>query len=123
MSATDAWATDWQGCQDTGGLAVLLHYAGGRWQRVARLGDVDPAAIVPDGRGGLWIQVNPDPQQRGHAALLHFDHGALHTTAFPVPHQVQLSGAAVLRDGTIFAIGERGLGRNATAGFVLRYRP
>ncbi len=123
LSATDAWATDWQGCQDTGGLAVLLHYAGGRWQRVARIGDVDPTAIVPDGRGGLWIQVSPDPQQRGHAALLHFDHGELHTTAFPVPHQVQLSGAAVLRDGTIFTIGERRLGRNATAGFVLRYRP
>ncbi|MGH3190868.1 MAG: hypothetical protein ACRDOL_27120, partial [Streptosporangiaceae bacterium] len=124
LSATDAWATGWQDCQDTGGLAVLLHYAGGRWQRVARLGDVDPMAIVPDGHGGLWIQVNPDPQHRGRAALLHFGHGALHTTAFPLPHQVRLSGAGVLRgDGTMFAIGERALGRNATAGFVLRYRP
>lgn len=124
LSATDAWATDWQGCQDTGGLAVLLHYVGGRWQRVARLGDVDPVAIVPDGHGGLWIQVNPDPQRRGHVALRHFDAGALHSAAFPVPRQVQLWQAAVLRgDGTIFAIGERALGRNAMAGFVLRFRP
>ena len=124
VSATEAWATGWQGCQDTGGLAVLLHYAGGRWQRVARLGDVDPEAIVPDGRGGLWLQVNPDPQQRGRAALLHFGSGAVQATAFPVPHQVQLWGATVVRgDGTVFAIGERELGPASTAPFVLRYRP
>jgi hypothetical protein len=123
VSAADAWALGWQGCQDVGGRAVLLHYAGGRWHRVADLGDVDPLAVLPDGSGGVWIQVNPDPQQAGHTAELRYAHRALTSVRLPLLRQLSLWGVAVPPDSTaIFAVG--GHGRSSRpAGFVLRYQP
>jgi len=122
VSAADAWATGWQGCQDTGGQAVLLHYAGGRWHRVARLGAVDPS-IVSAGKGAVLIQLDPDPQQPGHVKVVRYAGGTLHQVAVPLVSQIVAPSGTVLPDGTSFFAGTHNLGRHRTAGFVLRYRP
>jgi hypothetical protein len=122
-SATDAWALGWQGCQDVGGRAVLLHYAGGSWHRVSELGDVDPMAVLPDGSGGVWIQLNPDPQQAGHIAELRYAHGTLTSVPLPLLRQLNMWDAAVTPGHTaIFAVGVHARS-SSSPGFVLRYEP
>jgi hypothetical protein len=123
VSAADAWAMGWQGCQDTGGQAVLLHYAGGRWHRVARLGQVSPDAILRAGNGEAWIQLDPDPQQPGHVKVMHYANGTLHQVAMPLLSQIINPSETVLPDGTSFLAGAHNLGRHRTTGFVLRYQP
>jgi len=123
VSAVQAWAAGWQGCRGTGGGAVLLRYAGGSWHRVARLGDVDPIAVLPDGRGGVWIQLDPYPQQPGHAAQLRYSGGALHRTRVPLLEQADLWDETVLlRGGAFFAVGTHEVA-GQQVGYVLRFRP
>lgn len=123
VSATNAWATGWQGCQDTGGLAVLLHYTGGRWHRVARLGQVTPGAILRARNGTAWIQTDPDPQQPGHMKVVRYADGTLHQVAMPLLSQIDNPAITALPDGASFFAGTHNLGRHQTAGFVLRYQP
>lgn len=123
VSAADAWATGWQGCQDTGGPAVLLHYAGGRWHRVARLGNVTPVGILRAANGVAWVQLDPDPQQPGRVKVVRYADGQLHEADMPLLSQIATPAEAVLPDGTVFFAGTHNLGRPGTAGFVLRYRP
>ena len=122
VSATDAWATGWQGCQDIGGQAVLLHYAGGRWHRVASLGGVVPS-LLSAGPGAVLIQLDPDPQAPCHVKLVRYAAGKLHQLAVPLLSQIVTPSGTVLPDGTSFFAGTHNLGRHRTAGFVLRYRP
>jgi hypothetical protein len=124
QSASEAWATGWQGCQDTGGRAVLLHYARGGWHRVAGLGAVDPTDILPDGHGAVWIRISPDPQQKGSAQVLRYAGGTLRRVSVAVLRSLDPYDTAVLRkDGTVFAVGVHDLGRGGRPGWVLRYRP
>lgn len=123
VSATDVWATGWQGCQDTGGLAVLLHYVGGRWHRVANFGQVTPGGILSADSGAAVIQLGPDPQQPGHTKVVRYAGGSLHRVAMPLLSQIVNPVGTVLPDGTSFFAGTHKLSRHRTAGFVLRYQP
>jgi len=118
VSAADAWAVGFQNCQDTGGLGVLLHYAGGSWHRVASLGDHDAAAVLPDGRGGLWIPA--DIVQGTDGTMFHFSDGRLTTARLPLrPDHLHLWIAAAAPHGAaVFAGGAAG--HDAT-GVVLRH--
>jgi len=109
--------------QDTGGPAVLLHYTGGRWHRVARLGEVTPAGILRAGNGAVWIQLDPAPQRPGRTKVVRYADGMLDEVAMPLLSQIATSAEAVLPDGTVFFAGTHKVGRHRTAGFVLRYRP
>jgi hypothetical protein len=81
LSASSVWAIGSGGREDEGGPTVVLHYNGHAWSRVASRGSSDPAQVVPDGIGGLWI---PVPGTGGQAAqVLHYSGG--HLSAAPLP--------------------------------------
>jgi len=120
VSAADAWAIGYENCQDIGGLSVLLHYAGGSWHRVARLGEFDVAAILPDGRGGLLMPA--DVVQRPGSTLLHYFDGRV--TAAPLPlRSDQLKmwiGAAAPHGVGVFVAGVDSVAGQGATGIVLR---
>jgi hypothetical protein len=121
QSATSAWALGWQGCQDTGGAAVLLHYAGGRWHRAARLGNVDPSAILPVQGGGVWLRVDPDPQQPGEPRELAYVGGRLHQLRHQLMQRMYLYSYHLTPGGdAVFAVGARGRRADAPV-LVIRY--
>jgi hypothetical protein len=123
QSATSAWAVGWQGCQDTGGAAVLLRDAGGRWRRAARLGQLDPVAVLPGPAGGAQVLAAPDPQQAGHPVLLQYAGGRITTIRVPLLGRLQVWSATVLpRDGGLLVVGTRPGPGGSRVGVLLRYR-
>jgi hypothetical protein len=81
QSAASIWAVGTGGRQDEGGPAVLLHFNGHAWSKVATAQSSDPAQVVPDGHGGLWI---PVPGADGNASqILHYSGGRLAPVAVP----------------------------------------
>jgi len=123
VSATQAWAVGGDLCQDVPGPLVLLHFSGGRWHRVAKLGRHDPVGIVPDGRGGLWLPV--DGVQVLAGAMLHEARGAVTTSRFPVKAgQLFLFGITATAGGkAALAVGRKVLRHGlASVAIVLRYR-
>jgi hypothetical protein len=82
QSASSVWAVGTGGRQDEGGPAVLLHFNGHTWSKVATDGLAsDPAQVTPDGHGGLWIPV--PGSDGGPSRILHYSGG--HLTAVTVP--------------------------------------
>ncbi len=81
-SPRNIWAVGTGGRQDEGGPTVLLHYNGHAWSQVATVNSGNPAQVVPDGSGGLWI---PVPSVDGIPfRMLRYSHGHLLTAALPV---------------------------------------
>ena len=83
QSAASVWAVGTANRQDEGGPAILLHYNGHTWSRVAARARhySNPVQVVPDGAGGLWI---PVPGILGGAShLLHYSGGHLTAVALP----------------------------------------
>jgi hypothetical protein len=85
QSSKSVWAVGTGGRQDEGGPAVVLHFNGTRWSRVALdSGSSTPglAQVVPDGSGGLWI---PVPSTNGIPfKMLRYSGGHLKSVAMPV---------------------------------------
>ena len=80
-SPRNVWAVGTGGRQDEGGPTVLLHYNGHVWSHVATRLSGNPAQVIPDGSGGLWI---PVPSADGIPfQMLRYSHG--HLTAGPLP--------------------------------------
>ena len=81
QSAADVWAVGTGGRQDEGGPTVLLHFNGHSWSKVITGQSSDPAQVIPDGHGGLWI---PVPGADGNASkILHYSGGQLAPVALP----------------------------------------
>ena len=124
-SATDVWAVGAGHCQDERGPFYLLHFDGSRWRlvdRSARYGE--PAGVVPDGSGGLWIPaVAGFP---GTFTMLHYSHGRLRPAVLPLPATrlavgtvAHAAGSAVtFGGGASFPPGQRGTRQSAV---ILRY--
>ena len=83
-SPRDVWVVGSGHRQDERGPFVLLHYNGTRWQRVALLSRYgDPAQVVPDGSGGLWIPTIAGVP--GEFTMLHYTGGRLLAVKMPLP--------------------------------------
>jgi hypothetical protein len=84
QSPRNVWVVGAANCLDDGGPFVMLHYDGKQWRRVALLPSYgEPAALVPDGFGGLWIAtivVFP-----GFFTMLHYTGGHLRAATMPLP--------------------------------------
>lgn len=63
-----------KGLQESG-PAVILHYNGHKWTKVASYPTGSVTAPVSDGEGGLWFSAGPE--------LLHYSHGKLTAVAAP----------------------------------------
>ena len=81
-SSRNVWAVGTGGRQDEGGPTVLLHYNGHAWSHVATELSGNPAQVVPDGSGGLWI---PVPSVGGiPLKMLRYSSGHLLPAALPI---------------------------------------
>ena len=81
-SSRNVWAVGTGGRQDEGGPTVLLHYNGHAWSHVATELSGNPAQVVPDGSGGLWI---PVPSVDGiPLKMLRYSSGHLLPAALPI---------------------------------------
>jgi hypothetical protein len=106
QSASSVWAVGTGGRQDEGGPALLLHYNGHTWSKVAARSRnySDPAQVVPDGAGGLWI---PVPGSWGFdSRVLHYSGGHLAAVTLPGgPTRINVSAIASSRGGVSFGAG------------------
>jgi hypothetical protein len=106
QSASSVWAVGTGGRQDEGGPGVLLHYNGHTWSKVAaRSRNVsNPAQVVPDGAGGLWI---PVPGYWGSdSQILHYAGGHLAEVTLPGgPTRISVSAIASSPGGLSFGAG------------------
>jgi hypothetical protein len=106
QSATSVWAVGTGGRQDEGGPAVLLHFNGHTWSKVAARSRnySDPAQVVPDGTGGLWI---PVPGEWGFdSQVLHYSGGHLSAARLPGgPTRISVNAIASNRGGVSFGAG------------------
>jgi hypothetical protein len=85
QSPTSVWVVGSGDRQDEGGPVVVLHFDGHSWSKAAQGGFGNPAQIVPDGSGGLWI---PVPfTAGGPGQIVHFTGGKLHEAPLPVSGQ------------------------------------
>jgi hypothetical protein len=81
-SSRNVWAVGTGGREDEGGPTVLLHYNGHAWSHVATELSGNPAQVVPDGSGGLWI---PVPSVNGtEFQMLRYSSGRLRPAALPI---------------------------------------
>lgn len=106
------------------GPLILLHFNGSAWHRVAfskSLGG--PAALISDGRGGLWIPVNTGFP--GNGSMEHFSKGVLSSVRLPFsPPHLTFFGAAIGQHTTAaLAVGYTRTSLNAptTTAVILRY--
>jgi hypothetical protein len=106
QSSKSVWAVGTGGRQDEGGPAVVLHFNGTHWSRVAQDTVSTPglAQVIPDGSGGLWI---PVPSTDGIPfTMLRYSGGHLRAVALPrsgrtlnvtavaaIPHTARALGA------------------------------
>jgi hypothetical protein len=112
------------GAETVGGPIVLLHYNGKTWRRikVAKV-QASPRAIVPDGKGGLWI---PDDEFL-YGGMEHYSHGKLTRVTLPYPKTRLLMMGAVHLPGTtttlaIGTVSKSATNREPAATVVLRYK-
>lgn len=125
LSAGNVYAVATGGCEDKGGPFVLLHYNGHVWRKVVenkRLGD--PAAVIGDGHGGLWIPVGTGLVRT--STMEHFSHGRLSSVRLPFPRRLFLLGAAIgKRTTAALAVGglEALVSGQTTGAVVLRFGP
>jgi hypothetical protein len=103
QSPASVWAVGTGGRQDEGGPVVVLHFDGHHWTKVAQRGFGDPAQVVPDGSGGLWIPVPGVDGEPGQ--ILHFTGGKLHEAALPVPGNRLIVAAIASVPGTTRSFG------------------
>jgi hypothetical protein len=125
-SAKSVYATASGGRQDEGGPLVLLHFNGSGWSRVAENKSLGgPAAIVPDGRGGLWIPV--DTGVPPSSSMEHFSHGTLSDVTLPFsPAHIALFGAAIgKRTTAALTVGftRKSFSARTTTAVILRFQP
>jgi hypothetical protein len=76
VSPTQAWATG--GVYDPATsqhYAVLLHWNGKTWQRVAAPGNEDLGELTSDGSGGVWAIGNPVNAAQNAYSFVHYTHG------------------------------------------------
>jgi len=123
-SATNVYVSASGGRQDEGGPLVLLHFNGSRWSKVAENTSLGgPAAVIPDGRGGLWIPV--DTGVPGSGTMEHFSHGTLTHVGLPFsPAHITLAGAAIGAHSTAaLAVGatRKSFSSKTTTAVILRY--
>jgi hypothetical protein len=103
QSPTSVWAVGSGNRQDEGGPVVVLHYDGHAWSKAAQGGFGNPAQIVPDGSGGLWI---PVPfTAGGPGQIVHFTGGKLHEAPLPITGQRLLVQAIAHVPGTTRSFG------------------
>jgi len=125
-SAGSVYAAASGGRQDEGGPLVLLHFNGSRWSRVAENRSVGgPAAIIPDGHGGLWIPVDTGVPPSG--SMEHFAHGTLANVTLPFsPAHIALFGAAIgKRTTAALTVGftRKSFSARTTTAVILRFEP
>jgi hypothetical protein len=101
-SAGDVYAVGNGNRQDEGGPAVILHYNGHTWRKVAEgsfgYGTLPSQQISPDGRGGLWL---PMPGVLGAPSyLVHYAAGRLSTAALPAGARSVSVGSVARIPGT-----------------------
>jgi hypothetical protein len=82
QSPTSVWAVGSGNRQDEGGPVVVLHFDGHAWSKAAQGGFGNPAQIVPDGSGGLWIPVPGIDGEPGQ--IVHFTGGKLQEATLPI---------------------------------------
>ena len=112
------------GAETVGGPIVLLHYNGKAWSKikVARV-QANPQAIVPDGKGGLWIPRN----KYTYNGMERYSRGKLTSSALPYSSsRIELAGIAHMPDSTSTLV--IGTTRRSATNFmptgivILRYR-
>jgi len=123
-SARSVYASASGGRQDEGGPLVVLHFNGLRWSRVAEDTSVGgPAAVIPDGRGGLWIPVDTGVPPSG--SMLHFFRGHIANVPLPFsPAHIALFGAAIVKHTTAaLTVGftRKSFGARTTTAVILRF--
>lgn len=124
-SATNVYAIATGGCQDQLGPFVLLHYNGSRWRRLvldASLGE--PAGVISDGHGGLWIRVGTGSPPSG--SMEHYGNGKLTTATLPSPGRIVLFDAAIgSHTTTAYAVGlsRKSISSSTSTAVILRYGP
>jgi hypothetical protein len=124
-SRSSVWAVGTGGRQDEGGPAVLLHYNGHAWSKVTQRSSGDPAQVIPDGSGGLWI---PVPSAGGIPfQMLRYSGGHLLPVSMPVSGRKLnvLAVAAIPHSVSALGVGfthrRDNLGRGVVAA-VLEYK-
>jgi hypothetical protein len=125
-SARNVYATASGGRQDEGGPLVLLHFNGSKWSRVAENTSLGgPAAIIPDGRGGLWIPV--DTGVPPSSSMEHFSHGHLASVTLPFsPAHIALFTAAIGKHTTAALTAgftRKSFSARTTTAVILRFQP
>ena len=93
-SARSVYAIGSGGGETVGGPVVVLHYNGKSWRRLALSKQPGgPMAVIPDGKGGLWIPV--DVFVLG-GRVDHFTHGTLSIARLPISQaHLRLVNAAI----------------------------
>ena len=103
QSPTSVWAVGSGDRQDEGGPVVVLHFDGHSWSKAAQGGFGNPAQIVPDGSGGLWIPVPGIDGEPGQ--IVHFTGGRLHEAPLPITGQRLIVQAIAHVPGTTRSFG------------------
>ena len=84
QSPSSVWAVGSGYREQGGGPVVVLHFDGHAWSRTAQGSAGNPAQIVPDGSGGLWIPVPAiDGIDGADGQIMHLTGG--HLTPAPLP--------------------------------------
>ncbi len=94
--------------------AVLLHWNGKAWSKVAVPKGVSPSSVASDGHGGAWL--TPDT-----AATVMYHYAGGRWTHVPRPARTDLQSGLELIPGTRSVLAAAEL--NGAAGTVLRYGP
>jgi len=105
-SSASVWAIGTGGRQDEGGPAVVLHFNGTHWSRVALDSSASTpglAQVIPDGSGGLWI---PVPSTDGIPfKMLRYSGGHLRAVTVPRSGRRLNVTAVAAMPGTARALG------------------
>lgn len=112
------------GRQDEGGPFVLLHFNGSAWRKAGEVENLgNPVAVIPDGRGGLWIPVGTGSPPE--ASMEHLSHGTLSGVRLPIaPAKLALSGAAIGKNTTkALTVGVIRRSGGRLTGIILRFGP
>lgn len=122
-SARSVYAIGSGGDETVGGPLVVLHYNGTSWRRLALSKTAGgPMAVIPDGKGGLWIPVDVFVL---NGRMDHFTRGILSTARLPIRSARLRVGSAAIAPGSTaaFVVGysEKSLSSSTSTAVILRY--
>lgn len=132
VSARQVWVTGYMdrsdGLGDSETVPVAAYWDGSRWQKVDVPGNWAPRVAAADGRGGLWISGDGDPQDAGRntSVLMHRSpDGTWTSSTIPAEDTAYVDAMALIPKTTsLWAVGElRPADQSSSDGAIYRQGP